>query len=509
MKAQKKTEEANPTAFRSSHRIHVWQEMLLCLITMSTSMAVLVHSPQVKQDLLDFACLVILLLLSVLCGPHVSASRLYRGGVDQGVLIGCATVPILLLALLIRSPIHHDVILFHLDLSIGSSLLILVDSLARSNFEELNMSSLLLSLVVSFSFHLRFPWMPILLSFLLPVGSLIIIRLLLRGSPQSFTLGEACILTNVIMSLTVDMISTSLHRLYSIRFPTTREMLDVDLVVVCLVFGTFLTAVVMSPFVMSREAGKKNNCVHLQAASSARRSLLFFALFGTWITCVLVPSASFLLRKNLLLWVLEHVSASYERLALLAYWFIVMGLSLKCYPPRHSSLPRTVIRKGYHVLALLLFCPGQLYQPEMLRLAYAAATALLMSLELIRASRIRPISATLERVVAVHADERDSGVFILTHIYLLVGCALPSWLTPYQGTLDNFSILEPLAGALIVGVGDTAASVCGKLFGRMRWTRAAGGSKTVEGTAAGILATTVACFLLWKLTGSNGSMLRC
>eukprot|EP00960_Hanusia_phi_P048604 759057-Hanusia_phi.AAC.5 len=66
---------------------------------------------------------------------------------------------------------------------------------------------------------------------------------ILRPSPDSSSfcqLGEACILTNVIMSLTVDMvscslagwersdhvakISTSLHRLYSIRFPTTREV---------------------------------------------------------------------------------------------------------------------------------------------------------------------------------------------------------------------------------------------------------------------------------------------
>ncbi|EKX50018.1 hypothetical protein GUITHDRAFT_104416 [Guillardia theta CCMP2712] len=166
-------------------------------------------------------------------------------------------------------------------------------------------------------------------------------------------------------------------------------MSDVDLVVLCLIVGTFLTAV------------------------------------------------------NLGLWVFDHVSSSYERLALLAYWVIVM---------------------------------------EMLRLAYAAATALLVSLELIRASRIRPFSASLERVVAVHVDERDSGVFIFTHIYLLVGCALPSWLTPYQGPRGRFSILEPLAGALIVGVGDTAASVYGKLHGRMRF-----GMITMSSIAANLL----------------------
>jgi hypothetical protein len=47
-------------------------------------------------------------------------------------------------------------------------------------------------------------------------------------------------------------------------------------------------------------------------------------------------------------------------------------------------------------------------------------------------------------------------------------------------------MLLPLSGVLIVGVGDTAASVYGKLRGRTPWCRLPSAPpKTVEGTLAG------------------------
>lgn len=53
-----------------------------------------------------------------------------------------------------------------------------------------------------------------------------------------------------------------------------------------------------------------------------------------------------------------------------------------------------------------------------------------------------------------------------------------------------------LSGLVIIGVGDTAASFVGKLFGRMPVH--AGSSKTVEGTLAGIVASLAAwVLLLW------------
>lgn len=77
-----------------------------------------------------------------------------------------------------------------------------------------------------------------------------------------------------------------------------------------------------------------------------------------------------------------------------------------------------------------------------------------------------------------YLDVRDSGVVILTHAYLLLGCALPLWLhlhvlaaddprildrassshshvTHAHSTWDVGTYLPALAGVLVLGVGDS------------------------------------------------------
>lgn len=68
-------------------------------------------------------------------------------------------------------------------------------------------------------------------------------------------------------------------------------------------------------------------------------------------------------------------------------------------------------------------------------------------------------------------DYQDEGRLLLTPVYLLVGCALPIWLTD----VEDGNILTPvqysaaIAGILSIGIGDTFASIGGSLFGRTRW----------------------------------------
>lgn len=152
-------------------------------------------------------------------------------------------------------------------------------------------------------------------------------------------------------------------------------------------------------------------------------------------------------------------------------------------------------------------------------------------------------------------DERDAGVIYITHFTLLLGLAVPMWLclvlpgaaevttrtpspphhycaagdtacTPalLRGAtnaeknqlgvlLSSFwkrdvtlagsdpacvlvQVTAGLSGLIIIGVGDTAASFIGKLFGRVPVHY--GSNKTVEGTAAGITASLGAWMvLLW------------
>jgi dolichol kinase len=90
--------------------------------------------------------------------------------------------------------------------------------------------------------------------------------------------------------------------------------------------------------------------------------------------------------------------------------------------------------------------------------------------------------------MSAFVDARDSGAFYVTHFTLLLGLAIPIWLSlsVNKTTNDTSTFPESLAGILSTGIGDAAASIIGSSFGRVR---IAGDSrKTLEGTVAGATA---------------------
>ena len=48
----------------------------------------------------------------------------------------------------------------------------------------------------------------------------------------------------------------------------------------------------------------------------------------------------------------------------------------------------------------------------------------------VRLFRIGPFGSTVHSALVVFLDDKDSGDLILTHVYLLLGLALPLWLFP-------------------------------------------------------------------------------
>jgi dolichol kinase len=114
-------------------------------------------------------------------------------------------------------------------------------------------------------------------------------------------------------------------------------------------------------------------------------------------------------------------------------------------------------------------------------------------------------SITLDSMVRTFTDERDSGPLVLTHIYLLIGCMLPLMIhlfTPKKGPIFGTchgETLGPLLGVLILGVGDTMASLVGVYMGKNKWSYKT--KKTVEGTIGAITSV--------LLTGTFIVLLRC
>lgn len=83
-------------------------------------------------------------------------------------------------------------------------------------------------------------------------------------------------------------------------------------------------------------------------------------------------------------------------------------------------------------------------------------------------------------------------------MFLLVGCAIPLWLSlagahrggegPWKGWETDVRDVSMVAGVVCVGMGDAAASLVGRRFGRRKWPWT--GGKSLEGSAAFAVAVT-------------------
>ncbi|KAI7746279.1 hypothetical protein M8C21_024353 [Ambrosia artemisiifolia] len=203
------------------------------------------------------------------------------------------------------------------------------------------------------------------------------------------------------------------------------------------------------------------------------------------------------------LWVFEFVlSEPHKRLSLCVYWVAVIFVSvLRFYKiSKNSKIERILLRKYYHLVAVLMFVPALIFQPLFLNLAFGAALGVFLALEIIRVWRIWPLGSIVHQFMNAFTDHRDSDLLIVSHFSLLLGCALPIWMS--SGFNDR--PLAPFAGILSLGIGDTMASMVGYKYGVLRWSKT--GKKTVEGTAAGITSVLAACSALLPLLAATGHM---
>ncbi|CAA6673374.1 unnamed protein product [Spirodela intermedia] len=204
------------------------------------------------------------------------------------------------------------------------------------------------------------------------------------------------------------------------------------------------------------------------------------------------------------LWIFDFVIAEpLERLLLCSYWIAIICASVVRFYniSKHSKIERILLRKYYHLVAVLMFLPALLFQPKFLDLAFGAALAVFLTLEIIRVWGIWPLGQFVHEFMNAFTDHRDSDLLVVSHFSLLLGCALPKWLSLEV----NDRPLAPFAGILSLGIGDTMASVVGHKYGVLRWSKT--GKKTVEGTAAGITSVLLTSSALLPLLASTGYML--
>jgi dolichol kinase len=215
-------------------------------------------------------------------------------------------------------------------------------------------------------------------------------------------------------------------------------------------------------------------------------------------------------------WV-EHIRHSdfgeaNTRLLLSVYWLLVLVFGLVVVVRLDEKYEVDTRRKVFHFMMVAMFLPGAFVDPTYAAMSLSLILAIFLILDLLRASQLPPLSKPLAAFLAPYIDGRDfRGPVVISHIFLLIGCAIPLWLTlaalPRTGSdyLAGWEVptreVSMVSGVICVGLGDSAASLIGRRYGHRKWLW--GGGKSLEGSLAFAIAVSLGLVAsrIWLLVG--------
>ncbi|KAL5333546.1 hypothetical protein BJX70DRAFT_392086 [Aspergillus crustosus] len=209
------------------------------------------------------------------------------------------------------------------------------------------------------------------------------------------------------------------------------------------------------------------------------------------------------------------------RLLIAAYCLVVLVIGIAIVIRLGTFAEVDTRRKVFHGTMVLMFLPTIYIDPAFCALAMALVLAVFLLLDLFRASQLPPIARPLTYFLEPYVDGRDyRGPVIVSHIFLLIGCAVPLWLSladiprtgdsPWKGWDVQTRDVSMVSGIICVGLGDAAASLVGRRFGRRKWFW--GGGKSIEGSIAFAVAVTTGLLIAqgwlvlgqWPVSGQDG-----
>ncbi|KAL4885499.1 hypothetical protein BJY04DRAFT_214295 [Aspergillus karnatakaensis] len=212
----------------------------------------------------------------------------------------------------------------------------------------------------------------------------------------------------------------------------------------------------------------------------------------------------------------EHLRYTFgeasTRLIVAAYCLLVLVTGIAIVIRLGTFAEVDTRRKVFHGTMVMMFLPTIYIDPAFCALAMALVLAVFLLLDLFRASQLPPISRPLTYFLEPYVDGRDyRGPVIVSHIFLLIGCAVPLWLSladisrtgesPWKGWDTETRDVSMVSGIICVGLGDAAASLVGRRFGRRKWFW--GGGKSIEGSVAFAIAVTAGLLIAqgWLVLG--------
>ncbi|KDQ19948.1 hypothetical protein BOTBODRAFT_101902 [Botryobasidium botryosum FD-172 SS1] len=333
---------------------------------------------------------------------------------------------------------------------------------------------------------------------------------MVRLGRRAFTLGELGAVGHGATAMfmeTVYLTSAKIWPVTTLYVKTFRLPTPLLTFQLALIPGAFLTGFLLSPLlVLSRNIAQKpyrrlrlphEKLFHQRALAAG------FYVLAAAIVAVIVGSWTqwCLGGQNPWKWVVLYIfegRRNWSRVALLGYWGLLGTISVGAWERQlakarkyrqegtasgavdagekdASLLSVNGRRKFFHALAVMMFAPGIAFDPAFAHLSFSVAFSLFIFVEYVRYFALYPFGASVHLFMNEFLDEKDGGTVILSHFYLLTGCAGSVW-------LEGPSRILALTGVLVLGVGDSLASVVGKRHGRHRWS--ASTPKTIEGSVA-------------------------
>ncbi|KAI9777031.1 MAG: hypothetical protein M1835_005339 [Candelina submexicana] len=188
------------------------------------------------------------------------------------------------------------------------------------------------------------------------------------------------------------------------------------------------------------------------------------------------------------------------RLLICGYWVGVLAVGMAIVLRLSSVVDVDTRRKVFHGMMVVMFLPTIFVDPAFAGLALTLVLAIFLLLDLFRASQLPPLSRPLAYFLTPYVDGRDlRGPVVVSHIFLLIGCAIPLWLSlagtgrAGSGVWEGWEVdgrdVSMVSGVICVGMGDAAASLIGRGYGRRKWLWS--GGKSLEGSLAFATAVTV------------------
>ncbi|KAH0605965.1 uncharacterized protein H6S33_004422 [Morchella sextelata] len=205
-------------------------------------------------------------------------------------------------------------------------------------------------------------------------------------------------------------------------------------------------------------------------------------------------------------------AAANLRLSIIALWALIIAIGITLVTALSPYVQVDTRRKVFHGMVVVMFLIPGVLDPQFTHLCLSLALGAFIILDIVRAGQLPPASRFIARFLQPFVDGRDlKGPVVVSHVFLLLGCGAGWWLTlaatpegdPWDWS-NRTTSLAFVSGVVSVGLGDAAASLIGRRFGRTKWGWR--GGKSIEGSLAfmTVVAAGIAVGRWWIGAGTSG-----